>query len=304
MQTTDLEIILTTAKLGSISAAAIQLDKQVAAASAAIKRVEKELDAEIFIRSTRKLRLSPAGEKFLPLCEQVLALLNQAKGTLNSDALELRGELRLTMPSDLGRNLITPWLDELMQVHPAIHLKALISDSPLDFYRDNIDAALRYGPPQDSSLYGFKLCEVPRLLVASPDYLVKHLKPTHPIHLKQHRGLIYQLHDRPHDLWKIKDSQQTYSIKMPSNRSSNDGDIVRRWCLAGHGIALKSSLDVASDILSGRLIQLLHDYTPEHSELWLLLPSRQMITPLIRALRDHLQQKCQAILDELFHTQR
>lgn len=296
----DLQVILKVAEFRSITAAASSLDMRTATASAAVKRVEQALGAELFVRTTRQLRLSSAGEKYLPQCQQALQLLEQARHNILDDRDLIEGELRLAVSSDLGRNRILPWLDDFMAQHPALRLRISISDSNIDFYRDSVDMALRYGSPNDASLYGFKICEVPGVLCASPDYLKRRGTPTHPHDLASHNGLFYQLHDIPHDLWTFRRQEEVYRVKMQGNRIANDGDLVRRWCVAGQGLAVKSSLDMADDLLTGRVVNVLPDYRPRSTELWLICPSRQSITPAMRLLRDDLQSHCQKILHRLY----
>jgi len=266
-----------------------------ATASAAVKRVEQELGAELFVRSTRHLRLSSAGERYLPQCEEALQMLKQAKQNMKEDKDAIEGELRIAMSSDFGRNLAIHWLDEFIQQHPSVSLKVHLSDSMIDFYRDPVDIALRYGSPKDSSLYGFKICNVAGLLCASPDYLTKHGTPTHPHDLASHEGLFYQLYDIINDVWEFNHQEKLIKIKMNGHRASNDGDLVRRWCVAGQGLAIKSSLDIAQDLLDGNVVTLMPDFQPRPRELWLICPSRQSITPAVRLLRELLRIKCNEI---------
>lgn len=299
MQTDDLKVVLKVAEFRNITAAANSLDMRTATASAALKRVEASLGTELFIRTTRQLRLSAAGERFIPQCEQALLLLENAQQNIKCEQDIIDGQLRLAVPSDLGRNLVIPWLDGMLDQHPNVSLKVNISDSTIDFYRDSIDIALRYGSPTDSSLYGFKICDVPSLLCASQDYVKKHEIPEHPHELPNHNGLFYQLHDVIHDVWPFMQNEACYKIKMDGNRASNDGDLVRRWCLAGKGLAVKSCLDIAEDLLNGRLVNLMPAYQARSTELWLICPSRQIITPAVRLVRDRLREKCEAILQQL-----
>lgn len=303
MQLEDLQIILKVAEFRSITAAAASLDMRTGTASAAVKRVEKALGAELFTRTTRHLRLSPAGERYLPYCEKALLMLDQAQHSIKDDQDTVEGELRLAVSSDLGRNRVIPWLDEFMETHPKVSIRVNISDSNIDFYRDSVDMALRYGSPKDASLYGFKICTVPGLLCASPEYLEKYGSPEHPHHLTGHNGLFYQLHDITHDVWSFYQKENEYKIKMSGNRSSNDGDLVRRWCLAGKGLAVKSCLDISYDLLSGDLVRVMPEFQPKPTELWLIFPSRQSITPATRLLRDALKEKCASVLNELVKRQ-
>ncbi len=295
----DLNVILKVAEFRSITAAAESLDMHTATASAAIKRVERALGVELFIRTTRRLRLSVAGERYIPNCEQALQMLNLAQQNVKDDLDIIDGELRISASSDLGRNLILPWLDEFMKTHTGVSVKLHISDSNIDFYRDPVDIALRYGSPSDANLYGFKICNVPRVICATPEYLQSFGLPKHPNDLTIHNGLLYQLHDIIHDVWEFTHKEEVIKVKMQSNRASNDAELVRRWCVNGKGIAMKSSLDMSHDLLSKQVIPLLPKYPPKSTELWLICPSRQTITPAVRLLREHLKIKCADVFTQL-----
>ncbi|MDO6762369.1 LysR family transcriptional regulator [Agarivorans sp. 1_MG-2023] len=295
----DLQVILKVAEFRSITAAATNLDMRTATASAAVKRVEASLGAELFIRTTRHLRLSSAGERYLPQCQQALKMLEQAKLNMREDLGIIDGEIRISLSSDLGRNLITPWLDEFLLEYPKVELRSSISDSNIDFYRDSVDMALRYGSPNDANMYGFKICDVPRLVCASPEYIAEHGTPSGPAKLIEHNVLLYQLHDILQDEWQFDDGQQKHKVKLKGNRASNDGDLVRRWCVAGKGIAVKSCLDMSRDLLAGRVLSVMPQYQATPTELWLVCPSRQSITPTVRLLRDLFREKTETILNEM-----
>lgn len=299
MLLSDLEVVIKVAECRSITAAAAHLDMRVATASAALKRVEAALGVELFTRTTRRLRLSSAGERYIPQCEQALLMLTQAKQNMQEDLDIIDGELRIAMPSDLGRNILGPWLDELLDEHPKLSVKANLSDSQIDFYRDSVDVAFRYSPPSDANLYGFKICNVPGLLCASPDYLKQNGTPQHPQDLVSHNGLFYQLYDITHDVWDFTRGDETHKIKMTGDRACNDGDQVRRWCVAGKGLAVKSCLDISEDLMAKRLVPVMSDYLAKQGELWLICPSRQSITPAVRLLRDRMRSKCASLLSEL-----
>ena len=92
---------------------------------------------------------------------------------------------------------------------------------------------------------------------------------------------------------------EEFKVKMSGDRASNDGDLVRRWCVAGHGLAVKSCLDMSADLLSGRVVNVMPEFNPRSTELWLICPSRQSITPAVRLLRDMFRAKTRRILDRL-----
>lgn len=295
----DLQVVLKVAEFRNITAAATQLDMLSATASAAVKRVENALGVELFIRTTRQLRLSHAGERYLPQAEKALLMLEHARLQMRDDLEIVDGELRMAVSSDLGRNLVTPWLDEFIETYPKVSLKLNVSDSAIDFYRDSVDIALRYGSPNEANLFGFKICNVPGLLCATREYLEKNGTPEHPHDLPAHNGLFYQLNDIVHDTWSFSRDDTEYKIKMSGNRASNDGDLVRRWCVAGKGLAVKSCLDMAADLLSGQVVPVMPEFKPRTTELWLICPSRQLITPAARLLRETIKKKSTAILRQL-----
>ncbi|MBB1506971.1 LysR family transcriptional regulator [Pseudoalteromonas sp. SG41-1] len=299
MQIDDLKLILKVAEFKSITLAAAKLDMRTATASAAIKRVESTLGIDLFVRTTRHLRLSAAGERYIPQCEQAIAILEQARQNLKGEHDEIEGELRVALSSDLGRNLVIPWIDEIMDSYPKVSLRTHISDSNVDFYRDSVDIALRYGSPTDANVYGFKICNIPRLLCATPDYIKRYGAPMHPDDLAQHQGLFYQLQNIINNVWEFTNGQKKYKVKMQGKRASNDGDLVRRWCVAGKGLAVKSALDIADDLLNDRVVTVMNNYQHTCGELWLICPSRQSITPAVRLLRDICREKTRTMISQL-----
>jgi DNA-binding transcriptional LysR family regulator len=304
MKMADLRVVIKIAELQSITAAANQLDISSSAASIALKRIENEVGAALFVRTTRQLRLSSEGERYLPLCQQALDLLQQGQQAINDERQSINGEVRMAMSSEMGRNLMRNLLNDLLAHHPDVTLRLHVSDTRVDFYRDGVDVALRAmiaGAVNESNFYGFKICNIPHFLCASPQYLAKYGAPTHPGELIVHNALLYKLYNVTHDTWLLLHGNQEHKIKMTSNRACNDGDLVRRWCVDGVGIAKKSAIDVAQDMLAGRLQRVMPDYQIPLTELWLVLPSRQMITPAIRLIRDELKQKISALRVQLIN---
>ena len=300
----DLQVVLKVAELRSITAAATHLDMSTPRASTALKRVEAALGVELFIRTTRQLRLSNAGERYIPHCEQALLTLEQGRQLISSDLAIVDGELRIAVASDLGRNLVRLWLNEFMDAYPGVSVRLNLSDSSVDLFRDSIDIAIRYirpGSLNDATLYGFKICNVPNLLCASPHYLNKYGIPEHPSDLSTHNGLLYELYDITNDVWIFTKEGKEHKIKMTSNRVANNGDLVRQWCVDGKGLAIKSCLEISTDLLSGDLVGVMPEFKPTSTELWLLFPSRQLITPAARILREKIKKECTDILTQLIY---
>jgi len=289
----DLDIFVRTADGGSLSAAARALDLTPAAASAALKRLEHELGAQLFVRSTRSLRLTPQGEQFLEQCRPALSTLQQAGMQLSAGEQGLRGVLKLSAPSDFGRNVLLPWLDEFQALHPQVDIRLQLSDRLANVYSDPVDAAFRYGKPPDSRLVALPLAPSNRrVLCAAPAYLDRRGAPASPQELSGHDCLCFMLGDEIHDHWRFtRGGAPDLTVRVRSVNVSNDGDAVRRWALLGRGIAYKAGLDVVRDLAEGRLVALCTEWTTEATPLFLVVPSRRQLTPLVRALRDFVERR-------------
>ncbi|WP_324033457.1 LysR family transcriptional regulator [Shewanella yunxiaonensis] len=287
----DLQIFVETARQGSLSSVARAMNLTPAATSAAIKRLEHQLAAPLFVRSTRSLRLTKEGEQYLQYCEEALKQLEQGEMLLRSGRQRLQGKLHLSLPSDLGRNLLAPLLDSFMATHPQVELKLQISDHLTNIYHQPVDLVIRYGLPPNSSLIALPLTpNNDRVLCAAPTYLARAGTPKHPQELSQHNCLCFMLADCVHDRWQFNRGEEFISVNVKGDRVADDGDMVHRWALAGCGIAYKSRLDIAADLQQGRLQQLCSDWRGEAAPLNMLLPDRRQLTPLINALRSHLLQ--------------
>ena len=292
----DLELFVRTAELGSLSAAARRLELTPAAASAALKRLEAALQAPLFVRSTRSLRLTAEGEVFVQHCRQALELLAEGRAAVTSGRAVVRGVLQLSLPSDLGRNVLLPWLDAFQQHHPAVALRLQLSDRLADVYRQPVDLTIRYGTLPDSSLVALPL--VPgnrRVLCASPDYLARAGAPASPAELVGHNCLCFMLGEAVHDRWRFFRDGQEQSVAVRGDRVSDDGDVVRRWALAGHGLAYKSRLDVHADLQAGRLVAVCADWQGELAPLNLLCADRRQLSPAVQQLRDFLTPRLTAL---------
>ena len=292
-QLREFELFLRAAESGSLSAAARQLDLTPAAASAAIKRIENELGTPVFIRSTRSLRLTSAGELFLRHCREGLASIAAACDEIRTANQTVGGVLQLSLPSDFGRNVVLGWLDEFLLAHPGVSLRLDLSDRIADVFRQPVDLALRYGAPPDSSLVALPVApHNRRVLCAAPAYLARHGTPHAPTALGEHNCLCFRLGDEVHDRWRFQTDGGTVSVEVRGDRVSSDGEAVRRWALAGQGIAYKSRLDVAEDLAAGRLVQLCPEVVGEAAPLHLMCPDRRQITRTAHRLHAFLAARC------------
>jgi DNA-binding transcriptional LysR family regulator len=293
----DLQLFVTTADLGNLSAAARRLDISPAVASAALKRLEQQLDVRLFSRSTRSLRLTPEGELFLGHARLALQSLDDGRQQLAGSKIGISGPLQLSAPSDFGRNTLLPWLDEFQLAHPQVQLRLLLGDRVADLFREPVDIALRYGAPEDSSLVALPVAAANRrVLCAAPQYLHKHGTPQTVDELSEHNCLLYMLGGRLHDRWRFSDGKREQGISVKGDRVSDDADVVRRWAVSGAGLVYKSWLDVAGDVRAGRLQVLLPELRGEPTPLNLICAHRAQLSKPVLLLREFVQIRCAELL--------
>ncbi len=236
----DLQVFVHTSDSGSLSAAARQLEISPAVASAALKRLESELEVRLFARSTRSLRLTPEGDAFLLHARASLRSLEEGRRLLQGGKDQIAGVLQLSAPSDFGRNLLLPWLDEFQARYPQLSLRLLLGDRVTDLYRQPVDVAIRYGAPADSSLVALPLApDNRRVLCAAPGYLAERGEPRQPDDLREHNCLLYQLGGRVHDRWAFQRGRRSLTLTVAGDRCCDDADVVRRLGPGRQGAGLQ-----------------------------------------------------------------
>jgi DNA-binding transcriptional LysR family regulator len=287
----DLQVLVHTARGGTLTAAAAALGITPAAASATLKRLESQLGARLFERSTRAMRLTPQGQTLLDYAVRAFELLAEGESLVQADRGALVGTVRVAAPSDLTRVALLPWLDDFLDLHPGLQLALSVGDRPLDVMRDEVDLALRYGPLADSRLVARRLADSRPALCASPAYLRRHPAPQTPHDLLQHNCLTFHRGGRRQRLWRFARQGHWTEVRVDGDRVVDDASLAREWVLAGHGITLKSELDLQRDVASGALVRLLPDWDTEPYPLHALLPSGRFVPARVRALVDFLALK-------------
>jgi DNA-binding transcriptional LysR family regulator len=295
----DVQIFVQTVEAESFSEAARRLNIAPGLASAAVQRLEKALDARLFVRSTRSMQLSVEGERYLPYARAMLEARSQGERALASGHGTLSGSLRLSVPSDFGRNLLLGWLDDFQHLHPALSLHVRMSDRAAALTREPLDAAVRYGPLSDSSLVAMPLVEDNRrALCAAPCYLERAGTPRSVDDLRHHNCLRFVWSEQLHERWRFTLPSGNQTVAVSGNRISDDADAVRRWAIAGEGIVYKSRLDLVPDLLAGRLVEIFPPSHGEPSPLNLICADRSRLTPTITQLKSFLQVRCAAVLED------
>ncbi|WP_020654365.1 LysR family transcriptional regulator [Massilia niastensis] len=296
----DLALFVRSAALGSFSQAAREVNLLPGQASAAIQRLERELDIRLFARSTRSLRLTDEGRRYLPYALEALEALREGQEGMRGDNAALSGTLQIAAPSDFGRNVLLPWISEFRLSHPGLDIQLLVSDQVADMFRDPVDVALRYGQMEDASYVALPVAPANRrVLVASPAYLARHGRPASLDELGAHCCVLYHLHGRTYDRWCFPLPEGEHMVQVEGPLVSDDADVVRRWAVAGEGIAYKSWLDVCDDVTAGRLEVLLPGVPGEPTPLNLVCPHRKQFSPAIKLLLALVSERCLPLNERL-----
>lgn len=252
-RTQDLEILLAVADCGGFSAAARQMDIQVAKVSRAVQRLEQELNVTLMNRTTRKLQFTDEGLLFLDRVRDGLQQLAVAEESLKQAKGKPGGRLRVDAASPFIQHQLVPLMEEFRRCYPDIQLELVANETIIDLIERRTDIAIRIGDLDDSNLHARPLGRGKLHLVASPDYLQRHGLPQTPEALQQHDLIGFA--DAPHlNIWPFSNP-----LKIEPVISASSGIVVRDLCLKGLGIALLSNFMVQDDIAGGKLISLMAD---------------------------------------------
>ncbi|WMI97571.1 LysR family transcriptional regulator [Pseudomonas chlororaphis subsp. aurantiaca] len=285
----DLELFVMIADLRGLSPAARTMCITPAAASLALKRLEHRLGVRLFTRSTRSMKLTPEGTRYLESARQALKILDEGKRSLTHDD----GMLELTVSSDLGRNMLLDLCARLKQHNPCLYIKLALSDKEEDLLTGKFDVALRFGKSLAPDLVELPVLQHHHFIAcAAPTYLAGRSRPNTPQQLSTHECIISHSTNRPQRLWRFHAPGRVEDVQVKGHFCCDDGDAARRWALAGHGVVYLPLMNVAEDVLAGRLQPLLSTWQGDEAPLSLVVSHRSQITESMRALHQGLVEQC------------
>jgi len=224
-------------ELRSFAAAASELALSKATVSKAVSRLEERLGARLFNRSSRRLALTDAGRALSVRAAQLLVDGEAAENDALSQAASPRGLVRLAAPMTFGQRVIASLLPEFLAQYPDISIDLHLSDAMVDLIGEGFDIGVRIARLPDSSLVARRICPMPLYTVAAPSYLKKYGRPTHPMHLAQHRCFSYAYRATP-EIWHYaNDAGEQVSVRPSGQLRFNNGEAVIPSLIAGLGIA-------------------------------------------------------------------
>lgn len=246
----DMQLLVDAADLSSLSAAGRRAGLSPAAASACLQRIETLLGARLFERTTRQLRLTDEGRIYIASCRAAIETMREAERAVRSGTDGVSGTLRVSAPSDLGRNLLVHILDRFMDLHPDVRIVLTLSDSLSRFVPDDIDVAIRVGPLESSDLVARHLADSWRVVCASPSCVATHGMPRHPEDLTDSPTLVLTTSAGPRNEWRLGETV----VRVRHYHECTDSEVIRTWAVLGRGFAYRQLWAVAGDVREGRLV--------------------------------------------------
>jgi DNA-binding transcriptional LysR family regulator len=290
----DFEFFILIARLKSLSGAARALDLTPPAATKRLGLIEQRLGARLVNRTTRSVSLTPEGETYLRYATQIVAQVRQMEDDISGSRSDPHGLLRINATLGFGRTTIAPLVSDFAKRFPNVEIQFEVTDRPIDLVEEAFDMAIRFGELPDSRLSARRIMSNRRFLCASPRYLERFGTPERVEDLVQHRCIIHRQNDDAYGVWRYMQGDRTEALKVKGALSSNDGDIVLRWALDGHGILIRSEWDLAKYVQSGRLKLVLPETVLPSADLFVYYPSQRNQTARARAFIDFLIDHFQA----------
>lgn len=286
----SIEAFVRVAEASSFAGAARQLGVTSSVITNRIQQLEKFVDAPLFHRSTRHVRLSDVGQAFYRECAEVIGRFNE----LTDQMRELRatpvGRLRIQMLPGFALEQLGASLGVFNRRYPGIELDIIVSDRVVDPVEEGFDVAFQIFPPISGSLIERRLFSLRRLFCASPAYVAEHGAPRHPCELLEHTTALYSGYPS-RNRWLMKRGDEVVDMALSGLTRSNSVHLLRDYALAGSGIVCLPTLVASSALLDGSLVPLLTDYTLVPLSFAAVYPATQRQSLKVKAFVEFLS-KC------------
>lgn len=286
----QLESFVAVAAKGSLTAAAAAEGIAPAVVGRRIDALEERLGVKLLVRTTRRITLTHEGSAFLEDCQRLLADLSNAEASVSAGGVKASGYLRITAPAGFGRRHVAPLVPGFVARHPDVKVSLNLSDRLVDIVNEGYDCAVRVGDLPESSLVSVRLADNRRLCVASPKYLARAGTPKHPNDLAQHDCLTLSTEASQTRGWAFTLDGEVNHLRLTGSLSCNDGQVLHDWCLAGLGLAWRSTWEVESHLASGDLVSVLDDYAAPPNGIYAVFAQRKHLPLRVRLWVDHLKQ--------------
>ncbi|SIT17365.1 LysR family transcriptional regulator [Paracoccus saliphilus] len=279
---------------GSFAEAARWLGLSPAAISKNIRELEAHLGVRLLNRTTRRMSLTEAGQRYHEQITRVLDDLSDADNSLGPLQQMPSGLLRVSAPMAFTLTRLSEAIIGFLDRHPDLTLDLKLEDRRVDLVKEGIDVAIRGSDRlEDSSLVARKLTTLKHVICASPDYFARYGQPKNPEDLRAHNCVQFTLSGHVQQ-WAFTQIGQSVSVPIEGRYKVTTSLAVRDALLAGFGLSLIPYIYVERDIAEGRLVTALGDWSAVETSIHVVYPSRQYILPKVRAFVDFLADELQA----------
>jgi DNA-binding transcriptional LysR family regulator len=273
---------------GSLSAAARAEGIAPAMIGRRLDALEERLGVKLLQRTTRKIVLTNEGAAFLEDCQRILLDLENAEASVSERSARASGHLSISAPAGFGRQHVAPLMPSFLAEHRDVTVTLNLNDRVVDLIGEGIDIAIRIATLSDSSLIGVKLADNKRVVVASPDYLKRHGRPTSLDDLSTHNCLAMSSEGSQRG-WTFRQNGKNVTLKVSGNMVCNDGAVLHDWALSAKGLAWRSMWEVGTEIESGKLVTVLDEFAAPGNDVYAVFAQRQHLPLRIRVLVDFLR---------------
>jgi DNA-binding transcriptional LysR family regulator len=293
----ELRVFITVADCGGLGKAASVIHSSPPAVTRTLASLEERLGVRLFDRTTRSLRLTEPGIKFLDEARRILGDLETAEQEMAGQSNVVSGNLTITTSLTFGRAMLQPIVSDFIDVNPHITVSMLLFDRVVDLIDEGFDLAVRIANLPDSSLVSRHVGDVRRMLVASPAYLSKHGSPKTPEDLKTH-AVIGQTGLLPNRELRYFKAGKPARITLPIRFEINDAYACISTAEQGKGITIALSYMVSDALREGRLVPVLNKFRPPPVPVNLIYAQRRIVTPKIRSFIDFAAPRLSAALSQ------
>ena len=282
----DLRLFTRMVAAGSLSETARRTYSSLPAMSRRLAALEARLGVRLVKRGPRRFTLTEEGGLLYERAVHILSELDEAEAEASSKSKTPRGRLRVGAPLQIGRQRIAPLVADFTNQYPNIQVELLLNDAKLDVLGDELDVGLHVDLPSDGNVISRVLIASRRVVCATPEYLSRHSAPSVPAELLDHDCILYVRGRYVMDRWIFKESGKVTETHVRGTLTTNNGEVLHAWALAGRGVALKALWDIVEDLRTGRLVELLAPYACDEIKLYAAYPSRQYLPPRARVFID------------------
>lgn len=284
-------------QFGSFSKAAESLKVPKSTVSKAISRLENETGTTLLLRTTRSQTLTPAGRAFFDSSVGAIQVLEDARKSLSAGDSIVSGVIKLTAPEDLGNHVVAPAIAHLAKRHAALDFELRYTDTVVDLVKDGFDLAIRIGQLKESRLKARRVGEITLIAVASPGYLKNSERIRHPRDLSAHACLTYG-ETSLRSKWHLKSKSESATVALRPRIMSNQMTSLMKMAVAGAGVALVPRYLCAKDVHSGRLVEVLPEWTSIGLPVSIVSPLAMSSTARLKITTDYLADAIRTALAE------